>query len=170
MHTDITFLEIAFRICIFGLLAYKVYDLIQKYLIPFFGEQITLEQNQRTELIEKEKLLISTRHRIENQIYTQKQMFTLLEKNIQVWHETYVKNNICQENEANIVIKKNEEKRVLQKKNIILAKTLECTLPDAFAQARDALIMRYQKNDDRENIKKIIDNLPSDMDTHTKVI
>lgn len=160
MHTEINSLELIFRLCIFGLFAYKLGQLIRSYFLPFLHEQITQEINQRTELIEKEKLLISTRHRIENQLYKQKQTFTLLEKNVQVWHSTHLEQNLAQEKTNRETIEKIQEKRTAQRKNIILANNLDLSLPIAAQQARIELTQRYQKDAGKTLLKNIIDTLP----------
>lgn len=168
MHTEINYLEIIFRFCIFGLLTYKIYQLFGTYLLPFLREQITQEINQRTELIEKEKFLISTRHRIENQLYKQKQSFTLLEKSVQVWHGMHVEQNLAKQQTGREIIEKIQEKRNAQRKNIILSSNLTLSLPQALEQARSELTTRYHGQAGSELLKKIIGALPLTMSTSTK--
>lgn len=165
MHTEIIILEIIFRLCIFGLLAYKLSQLIRSYFLPFLKDQVTQEINQRTELIEKEKLLISTRHRIENQLYKQKQTFTLLEKNVQVWHGMHLEYNLNREKDGRNIVEKIQEKRNIQRKNIILSSNLNLSLPQALEQANAELTERYQTDAGKALLKKIIDTLPQHIGT-----
>jgi hypothetical protein len=72
MHTQLEMLDIVFRLVIFFLLCYKLRQLARLYIIPLLFKHIATEKNQQLELLEKEKLLISTENRIENQISAQK--------------------------------------------------------------------------------------------------
>src|SRR3990172_11302629 len=79
-------LDFLFKLSIFALLIYKVSDIVKTVLCPFINEQLILEKKSQNELINKEKLLFSSQQRIKNQILSQKQMFILLERNVQIWN------------------------------------------------------------------------------------
>lgn len=135
--------EIVFRLSIFCLLSYKLYSLSKSYLYPFLLNQISNERNQQTELVEKEKLLISTRHRIENQIYNQKKMLMLLERNVQVWHKAKQEELMAQEKECRNIGATIYARRVLQGKNIMVQEQIKQGTLQAIAQAECQLASMY---------------------------
>ena len=98
MHIEVSVLEILFRISVFSLLAYNLYGLIKKYLLPMLSDAVAHEKKEQTELLGKDKLLLATQNRVKGQIYNQKQMFTLLERNVQVWHEAQLEEQrLCEQ-------------------------------------------------------------------------
>lgn len=161
MLTDISLVDVVFRVSIFLLLAYKLYDLIRAYLIPALFEQIAAERKQQTEIMEKDKLLLSTRHRLENQIYNQKHVFTLLEKNVQVWNRLQQEHADELERENRSIIEKLHERRAIQRKNLSLSHTLNLSIPQALTQAAKTLEERYSSNDGKNFLHNTITSLES---------
>ncbi len=168
MHSEIGLVDVIFRICIFSLLGYKLYSLIKAYFIPFLVEQIALEKKQQSELLSKEKLLISTQHRLKNQIFTQKQMFILLERNVQIWHKATMDANHQQEQENQEVIQSLKEKRELQAEKMILYTTINESIPVAVEQARQQLTTLYQAEEGKALLNKVIAQLGSQPQHNTK--
>lgn len=137
MHVD--FLTILFRFTLFTLLAYKLTQLTKAYVIPFLWDQIAEEKKEHTELLEKEKLLVSTQHRFETQLIQQKKTFFDLEKNAQRWQQEillhdkeYVTENAC-------IATAVEGKRTIQQNNLIKAKDGAYLIPQICEQAQQKL-------------------------------
>jgi len=159
MVTEFSWWDLVFRLTIFSLLAYKLYALARQYLIPFLYQQIALEHNQQTEILEKEKLLISTRHRIENQIYNQKKIFTLLERNVQVWHKNLQDDLEREEKDNQMIANKVREKRLIQLNNIALKVAIEQTIPRAVSNAGQQLFVRCHGTQGQKYLKEMIERL-----------
>lgn len=159
MHIQLDMLDIVFRIVIFLLLGYKLHELAHRYVIPFLFKHIETEKNHQLELLEKEKLFISTENRIENQISAQKKMFILLEKNMQLTHSFLIARNEQAEKDARHTLQNLQEKRALQKKQFILMKTSQEVIPETITIARQELEERYATHDGVVTLKKIIASL-----------
>jgi hypothetical protein len=159
MHTELGFLEIFFRISIFSMLAYKLYGLIKTQLVPLLAEQISSEKKEQMELLEKDKLLSSTQKRMNNQIYNQKQMFTLLERNVQVWHAAKLEENVVCEEENQLIIQQVEQKRRVQYENVALSYAVTASIPNALQQAAKELTKRYCAEEGKALLRRAIEDL-----------
>jgi hypothetical protein len=162
MHTEIGALEILFRLSIFSLVAYKLYDLAKKYLLPMLSDAITQEKKEQTELLAKEKLLASTQKRIKGHIYNQKQMLTLLERNVQVWHAALVEQKKQYEQHNRDVILSVADKRAVQNRHIALAQRVEASVPAAVAMATQKLEEAYRAAEGKRFLVRIIGQLESE--------
>jgi hypothetical protein len=167
MHGEIHFLDLIFRWTLFSLLVYKVASLIKTYLYPLLADHIIREKNQQTEFLEKDKLLISTRHRIENQIFNQKKMLTFLEKNVQVWHATITEQAGQEERLNRENVEKIREKRIVQAKNIALDQQINLAIPPALQAAREHLINHYNQEVGSHVLYKMIDQIGNQTTTIT---
>ncbi len=156
MHTDVGVLEILFRLSIFSLLAYNLYSLIKKYLLPMLADSVAHERKEQAELLSKDKLLIATQNRVKGQIYNQKQMFTLLERNVQVWHDVQLEEQTRYEQEYETIVEHIAAKRKIQNHNIARAHTLQETFPPALAMATQELENRYAHEAGKELLAKIV--------------
>lgn len=163
MHTNIGFWDVVFKLTLFSLISYKLYDLIKTYLVPFLIQQITQEKRQQTELLEKEKLLTSTQQRFKNQIYNQKQMFILLEKNVHEWHKAQQNENLNQEHENALIVEKTKTKRISQKDNLVLLNNIQLSMPSAMEQAIEELKSKYSSQAGKELLEKVIKQLPQNV-------
>lgn len=161
MHTEITTIKLLFKCTIFSLLAYKIYDLFITHLLPLLKEQLFSEKKQQTEILEKERLFMSTKQRIENQIYNQKQMFIHLERNVQAWHNNILTDREALEQTNKSVVETIENKRKKQKENISLFFDVHMSCPEALKQARDELIRKYQSEDGKKNFSTLLATLPN---------
>jgi hypothetical protein len=132
-------LTILFRLTLFALLAYKITMLVKAHVIPILFEVILEEKKQHTELLEKDKLLISTQQRIENQIIQQKKVFSVLEKNAQEWNQSLLAAQAMQEKTNATITQAVEEKRKLQQKNLTLAKDNLYIVPKICFEAQKQL-------------------------------
>ena len=132
-------LTILFRLTLFALLAYKIIELAKAYAIPILLEVIAEEKKQHTELLEKDKLLVSTQHRIENQITQQKKIFSVLEKNAQEWNQSLLEAQVMQEKENAKIVETIAKKRTLQQKNLALAKENFYIIPKVCSEAQQKL-------------------------------
>jgi hypothetical protein len=166
MHSNISFLDVLFKVTLFSLITYKLYDLIKEYLVPFLKQQIAQEKKQRTELIEKEKLLNSTQQRFKNQIYNQKQMFILLEKNVHEWHKWQLSENIRIEKELASTIEKTQLKRTVQNNNLVLLNHVQLGMPAAIEQALCELKTKYSNSAGKDLLTNVIEQLPQDASSH----
>jgi hypothetical protein len=144
MHAEISLLEVVFRLTVFSFLAYKLYDLGRLYVYPLFIQQIVRERNQQRELLEKDNLLTSTRHRFETQVYNQRKMFTLLERNVQNWRNGLQESYNAQEQRYLRMVEALRNKRQEQQHNLELQKTVAVVVPDAVQRARRQLTERYK--------------------------
>jgi|SRR5579862_5170628 len=154
-----TQLDIVFRLVIFFLLCYKVRQLAQQYIMPLLFQHIAREKNQQLELLEKEKLLISTENRIENQISAQKKMFILLEKNMQLTHAFLQAKNEQTEKETRLALQKLQEKRAFQRKQYALIKTSQDVIPEAIMLAQHELAKRYSGQEGLAILQRMIVSL-----------
>jgi hypothetical protein len=156
MHTEVSVLEILFRLSIFSLLAYNLYGLIKKYLLPMLADSVAHERKEQTELLSKDKLLIATQNRVKGQIYNQKQMFTLLERNVQVWHHVQLEEQKNCEQAYEVIVERITAKRKIQNQNIARAHMLQETFPPALAMATQELKNRYAHEAGKELLTKIV--------------
>jgi len=159
MFFEFHFIDILFNVSIFALLTYQVYSLVKKYLIPLLFQQLQSEKNEHTHIIEKHRLLISTRHRLQNQIYNQKNVFTLLERNVQVWYKMVMEERCNEEAAHKRLIETIREKRNEQKKNINVKKNIQFILPKAIDKARTALEKKHTGLEGKKTLAKILQGL-----------
>jgi hypothetical protein len=149
-------LTIIFRFTLFGLLAYKVAQLIKIYAIPFLKEELNLEHKQQIELLEKEKLLLSTQHRLENQINHQKKTFTFLEKKALLWQSHLLKIKENNEQAAKHIATQLEGKRITQQKYVALAKDVAMVIPQVYQQVAGELAQNYAGENGKQQLSNFI--------------
>ena len=159
MSHEFTMMNILLRCSIFALLVYKGFFLFQQYVIPWLRELITAERNHLIELLEKQKLLASTRKRLETQIYNQQQRFTLLEHNMHRWHQAQVAAQEQREQEQAALLTALQTKLTLQARNIAHAQALQAIIPDALAQTEDALMRTAAGSTGNAQLTKLIAQL-----------
>jgi hypothetical protein len=159
MHFELKFLDIMFRLTIFGLFSYKILSLVKQYLIPYLRQQIKSERNTRLELIEKENLLISNQHKIENQISHQHTLLDLLEKNINAWQNHLLEQKCLKDEEFNNIKIAIENKRAVQQNNYVVICTSKAVMPYAVSQAETALINKYSEHSGKFSFDNLIVNL-----------
>lgn len=144
-----------FRCVLFTLVALKASQLFKSYFKPYLIQERQLERNKISELLEKEKLLASTKNKYETQLFSQKQMFMLLEKNIQVWHQKNqnselsaiserVRNNQALSKRLENALNTRQTKAYLQKNKIALIE-----------QAREELIKAYKGKSGEDALHRI---------------
>ncbi|KKQ48454.1 MAG: hypothetical protein US69_C0022G0008 [candidate division TM6 bacterium GW2011_GWF2_38_10] len=153
---------IIFRFVLFGLLAYKVKQMICSYGIPYLQQEVESERKQHMELLEKEKLLTSTQHRLENQMSQQSRTLVGLEKKIQQWHNVLVADH--QERIAHAVrvqelvnVKRKQQSLCLQR-----AKDAQVVIPEVFANVEHELALRYNGDAGKKKLQSCIQALASD--------
>ena len=143
----IDWLMIVFRLVLFGLLAYKITQLVKSHLIPLLKEELDLEHKQQTELFEKEKLLICTQHRLENQISSQKKTFISLDKSVHLWQSRLLQQKDENEHAAKQMLVNLDEKRKIQQQYLALAKDSVAIIPATCEQAAAELIKKFDGSD-----------------------
>ena len=159
MSHEFTMMNILLRCSIFALLVYKGFFLFQQYVIPWLRELINSERNHLTELLEKQKLLTSTRKRLETQIYNQQQRFTLLEHNMHRWHQAQVAAQEQHEQEQAALLAALQAKLTLQARNRAHTQALQAIIPDALAQAEDTLIRNAAGNTGSTQLDQLVAQL-----------
>lgn len=87
MIFSILFSDFFFRLLLLILIFIKVYYFSKNILRPYLFKEAQTERNRIAEILEKEKLLTATKNRYETQLFNQKQLFMLLEKNVQIWQQ-----------------------------------------------------------------------------------
>jgi hypothetical protein len=154
--------ELLFKLSLFSLLLYKIVSLTRNYVHPFLKKYLISEKKYVTEVVEKEHLLTATRQKLESQIFNQKQFFTLLEKNVQSWH------NMLRAELADQQARLSEQrKKVLLKQRLILEhKNFEVAaadvIPTALYQAQTQLSEIYSTHDGQALLGKLIEALPAE--------
>lgn len=159
----IDFFTVIFRLTLFALFAYKVTSLIKAYLIPFLQQEVNDEQKKQTELLEKEKLLISTQHRLEHQINQQKKIISLLEKKVLDWHVALQAQHQDRQREIDQWSSLVSEKRKKQFVYLQRAKDGHVVVPMACAQARQELALLYAHKKGSTHISSLIRQIASDV-------
>ena len=159
MFFDIMPLDIIFKFSIFALLLYKLHGLAKSILLPFLNEQLLLEKKYQTELLNKEKLLFSSQQRIKNQILSQKQMFILLERNVQIWNLAKQERKILQEKENKEIILQAQNRRHMQTNQLLLLANTRLSLPAALEQTTHNLTELYAAEAGKELLTNLINQL-----------
>lgn len=157
----IDWLMIVFKFVLFGLLLYKVISLVKSYVVPLLREDLSLEQKQQIELVEREKLLICTQHRLENQISSQKKTFAVLGKNAQMWQASLLAQKEENERLSRQVNAHLENKRKIQQQYLALAKDGEKVIPRACEQAVADLTKNFYGDEGAKELSSFIARLVS---------
>ena len=87
MVFSILFSDFFFRFLLLILISIKIYFFSKNILRPYLFKEAQTERNRIAEILEKEKLLTATKNRYETQLFNQKQLFMLLEKNVHIWQQ-----------------------------------------------------------------------------------
>ena len=152
-------IDLAFRCSIFGLLIYKIYDLGKRYFLPYLNKEIASHTAETNGFLEKEKLIISTRLRIENQIHRQQQMFIALENNVQQWHSSM----LALQDQLNSLQRQRtqqlQEKRFKQHHHVMTQQSVTLALPKALDLAHEELTKKYAGAEGMLFLKKILSNV-----------
>jgi len=159
MHTEIGFWEIVFRTSLFSLLAYKLYDLIRIHVVPMLFEILRQEKKEQTELLEKEKLMHTTQTRLKQQMYNQKQMFTLLERNVLAWHKACNEASQRSKDENAAIVQKMIELRTMQQRNVMIEQVVRASIPQAIDLATRQLEARYGSDEGTVHLHTVIEQL-----------
>jgi hypothetical protein len=152
-------LTIVFRFTLFGLLIYKITQLTKTHVVPFLKEELKTEAKSQTELLGKEKLFISTQHRLENQIIQQKKKFASLEKNALQWQQHLL--NIKEKNERTekLIIANTNDKRKIQQQHFTRAKNSDTLIPLICDQVAQELFADYSGNQGKMQLNALIKKL-----------
>lgn len=158
MHSEFSLLEVCFELLLFSLFAYKLYELGKTYLIPFLYQTLAQEKNKQTEILEKEKLLISTHHRLENQINQQKRTYALLEKKIQGWHSACEAEKEQLKRDEALRIENIKNKRIIQQANLALTVALQA-IPSAIQATRNELTEKYRGQWGKQELTQLLESV-----------
>lgn len=112
-------------------------------MIPYLTSQLHAIIKEQSELFDKEKLVSSALSKIDNQRKQQDNMFVLLEKKVQMWHDK--KTTSLQQDQAlaRVLAEKIEKKRLSQEKNFVTSKIMQEALPRIIEKTQKQLSGRY---------------------------
>ncbi len=136
MFIDNKILDFAFEGTLFILFAYKLYGLIISYVIPYLSAQMIQIQKKQTEFLEKDKLLMSTIKRIDNQTSHQKKMFVVMEKKVRQWNNALYDKRLKKERDRKAIFLRVLEKRRFQEKRLAISKTATKAIPRAIKETQ----------------------------------
>lgn len=159
MVADISLLEVIFRVLIFAVLVGNLIYLSRTYGIPMLYQQIISKKNDRTEILEKDRLLTSTQRRLDAQIQQQKKMFVLLEQNMQVWRRAMSDELSAKNREVACLQTALHKKRELQEKNFKNAVLGKHIVSQGVALAGADLFDRFKGSLGDERLASIVDDL-----------
>lgn len=143
MHVSGDFLGILFAGTVFLLLAYKLYELVKEYCVPYLSQEVQNFRKKQTELLEKNELIRSTLQRVETRLGHQKKMFVVLERKVKMWN-AYQLDKQKQIFDDHVRIQDELlEKRKQQLFNFSRAKKSFEALPQAVSSAHDELRAVY---------------------------
>ncbi|MBM3893732.1 hypothetical protein FJ365_05030 [Candidatus Dependentiae bacterium] len=134
---------VLFRWAIFCLLCYKCYQLAHQYVLPWLYDAMQQEQNTLTELVNKDKLAMVAKQKIENQLHDQHQLFIVLEQNIQRWHTAIINETNSAQQAALQRVNILRAKQAKQQRHLFLAQSMIAIIPEAIEKAEAALVQQH---------------------------
>jgi hypothetical protein len=134
---------VLFRWAVFCLLCYKCYQLVQQYVLPWLHEAMKQEQNVLTELVNKDKLAMIARQKIENQLRDQHQLLIVLEHNVQRWHTAVISEANVRQQSALQRADCLRIKQTKQQEHLFLAQSMTAIIPEAIEKAEAALVKQH---------------------------
>ncbi|MCB9493306.1 MAG: hypothetical protein H6679_03465 [Epsilonproteobacteria bacterium] len=111
------------------------------------------------QIIEKEKLLLTTKHRLDDQIASQQKLFMLLKKNTQQWTQYVNAKKAKQEEENKCIAKQLKHKKVQQQKRLLAVHEIKYVIPEAITLAKLELSRQYTAEKGTVHLKNIIESL-----------
>jgi hypothetical protein len=154
-------LKVLFKVSIFILFAYHMVRLISRYIVPSLHETIKHEHDETMRLVEKDKLLVSTKRRVEGQLHHQKMVFALLERNVQVWQKK-AQQDVENKDAFHLLLEQEiTQKRHLQEKNFNKHKDVSFVVSVAMKNAAQELEKRYGGGDGKKLLSTMIASLSS---------
>jgi len=146
MHVDLEVWGVLFAFVLFLLLIKTLGSLVKSLIVPYLTTQLHEITKEQSELFDKEKLVSSALSKIENQRKQQGNMFVLLEKKVQVWHDKKMVSLQQEQLFGRILVEKIEKKRLLQEKNFIATKTIQDALPRIIENVEQQLKSGYKQD------------------------
>lgn len=159
MHVNLSFIDVLFHFCLFGLLIHSMLGPIKQYLIPFLHKLVLHDKNNQLEIIERDKLLTSTRLRLQNQIKQQKKSFIDLEENVQLWYKATQEQVQREEQSERLRQQAIQARRLIQRKTIYTNDLINSALPKAIAHAEKEIIAIFKKKQNqftKESIQQFL--------------
>jgi hypothetical protein len=156
MHIVNDFWIITLHISLFLLLTRKIYGLSVNYLIPYLKQQLHFLKKEQVELLEKEKLVLTTLYKTKTQINDQEREFQVIEKKMQTCHENMLKNIENKQKEKNIIREKIKKRRKLQQENFVSEKIAVKTIPEILSLAEHDLCDFYSNKENKDKLFKDI--------------
>jgi len=158
MHTNFSFINIAFNLTIFSLLAIKLYELIKKLALPFLHDLIEQEKHHQTELIEKDRLINNSHQNVQNQLMQQKKTFLDLDAKVKQWYELAKKQQVETELFQNQMAQEVAKKRVIQERHYTAMMVSKAVIPEAIKEAKDEL-KKINRNRGNIELERLIKSL-----------
>jgi hypothetical protein len=159
MHINLSLLDIIFHGTIFSILLWNITLLIRKYLIPVLHQEACDTKNYQMEIIQKDKLLISTQSRLEKQIKQQQKNFLILDKHLQQWHRAHREEKDGRDQAIRKLQEKIQSKRFIQQHYIQTSTLLLQSIDDALQQASTELLAQCSLDNHHTFTQKSIDLL-----------
>jgi|GEM_PF-2032673 hypothetical protein len=161
MHSEFILWHILFRFTLFFLLAYKLYELLTRYVLPYFYKELKKEKDTHTEILEKEKLLSSTHRKLEDQISQQKRTFIILEKNVKNWHNFLFQQAASYENALQQQAQQIIQKRATQQIFYTESKIAHKIIPNVISQVQKTLFNNCYSPEGKKFLSNVINHLTS---------
>lgn len=152
----INFWEIIFELTIFFLLCVAIYDLSKKYLLPILYEQISSIKKKEIDDKERDKLLSSSKKRIENEIKDQDEKFFLLEKKVRVWGNFLEEEKNKLEKVDENILENVKAKRKKQEANFNLFNTQRIVIPQAVRLSYKEIEDLYSGSKGEELLRELL--------------
>ncbi len=152
----INFLEILFELTIFFLLSVFVYKIVKNYVLPLLYGEIETIKEKEEDIKDKDKLLVSSKRRLEKEIEFQNEKFFLLEKKVQLWNQDLVNKNKKDEELSKFIVKQVKEKRKKQEVNLSLFKMQKIVIPEAIKLAYKEIEKSYSGKKGESLFKELI--------------
>ena len=156
---NINFVEFLFQLTIFFLLFNFVFKYIKQYLIPELYKEVENIKKKETNLKEKNKLLVSSAKKIENQIDKQTKEFLFLDKKMQTSQKFFLEKKMEIDKNNEILKNKIQEKRKRQSKNLTLLKTQQIVIPKAVKLTYEEMVNLYKGEKSLNLLKELIERI-----------
>ena len=160
MLAHVQICNIILQLLLFGLLLYKLSDLMRSYGVPWLKDEMVAESRSHLQLIEKDRYLNASQKKITQQIEEQKHLFATLEKNASAVEHFIFEKRARERLEFDAIAEKIMRKRLIQEQNNHLTKQCEEVFTIALQQTRNELRTHFIEKHDSKHLDVVINYLP----------
>jgi len=154
-------IEILFKITIFALLSYLLYDLIRQYVIPALRRELKTIKEQWKNLSNKKNLLNQTKKTLKQKIKDQDEFLNRIEIRLANWYEIRLQKQKIEEENYKKNLEKISNKKFLQDQNVKLAKARIEISKDVINQINADLTEKFSGDDGKNLMSEIVDKTTS---------